>query len=72
MRFLKGYKVKKKVVDSKDWLSDDYDVLAERAYMKRQMDARRKLESLQYETPQKKIDRQVAELSDMINSMRNK
>ena len=72
MRFLKGYKVKKKVVDSKDWLSDDYDVLAERAYMKSQMDARRKLESLQYETPQKKIDRQVAELSDMINSMRNK
>lgn len=51
-------------------LGADHDELKERAYMKRQMDARRKLERLEYETPQEKIDRQAAELSDMINSMR--
>ena len=44
MRYLKGSKVKRKVVDSKDWLLEDHDEPKERAYMKRQMDARRKIE----------------------------
>jgi hypothetical protein len=37
---------KKNERDSKEWLKADYDVLKERAYMKRQMDARRKLSRL--------------------------
>ena len=41
MRHLKGLKTRRKVVDSKEWLSEDYDVLAEREQMKKNMDARK-------------------------------
>jgi hypothetical protein len=47
MRYLKGSRVKRKVVDSKEWLKDPADTLADRAYMKRQMDARRRIERLE-------------------------
>ena len=41
MRYLNGLKIKRMNVDSKAWLDEDYDVLAEREYMKKRMDARR-------------------------------
>ena len=41
MRYLNGLKIKRMNVDSKAWLDDDYDVLAERVQMKKRMDARR-------------------------------
>ena len=42
MRFLGGLKVRKKIVDSKDWLSSDYNVEGERAAMTKQLRARKK------------------------------
>jgi hypothetical protein len=46
MRYLKSLKVKRKVVDNKHWLTETHDEDAERAYMKRQGEARRKLSRL--------------------------
>lgn len=39
MRYMKGMS-SKRVVDSKDWLNEHYDVMKEREQMKRSMDAR--------------------------------
>ena len=44
MRHLKGLKTRHRVVDSKAWLSEDYDVLAERRLMQAKMEARKKAE----------------------------
>jgi hypothetical protein len=69
MRHLKGMKTKKRIVDSKAWLDDDYDVMAERAIWKRRMDARRKIENGDYGI-QAKIDAQAEKLSKLIDQMR--
>ena len=41
MRHLRGLKVRRKVVDSKDWLQEDVDILKERDLMRVKMEARR-------------------------------
>jgi hypothetical protein len=69
MRHLKGSRVKRRVVDSKDWLEDPADTLADRALMKRKMEARRRIENRDF-SPQKEIDIQAERLSELIDNMR--
>jgi hypothetical protein len=68
MRHLKGMKTKKRIVDSKAWLDEPaYDVNAERAYMKRQMVARKKLQGGDYELS---VNACANKLDALINKMR--